>query len=347
MTFDYLIQLFIFAYGFTFIHFALALLCTKKKHLMHWLALALLADFGMMCVAGGFSVHFRFHCLFANVAVFVPFVLIAPIGGSLAFECLSPRGLPPAFVKVSLAVSAATLATGFAFVAFDAFGNGWRAAYVLGYDWLFVNFLVIAVLEWVELRPMRDMPAALRFFYAILCLDVCLILGMALSRYLDYMSALYALWAVQIASLVAITIIAIRSPETFRLIQAAVRNVRYERSNLNRESIEENLRKLGELMNVERLFLNGDLTLEDLARRANLTPHQLSELINIYLGKNFAWYVNSFRIERAKELLIHDSGMSVIDVAFASGFNSKSSFNAAFRTHVGSTPTEYRQNVTA
>lgn len=339
MTIERIVRLIIFAYGFVCINFALAFLCFRRKVAIHWLAIALLADFGAMCVAGGISVYYRYEGFFVNLAVFAPMVLLSPVGAAFALECLSPRGVNSPVLRVILALTAAVFAAGLALV---AFGVGWKAAYVLSYDWLFLTFLAIAVIEGIELRPIRKMPRPLYIFYLIVCGNVCLILAMAACRTLENFPGLYVLWMLQIVSILSITFLTLRAPETFRLIRAAARTIRCERSSLSPEVVEETVPRLGRLMASERLYLDSELSLDDLARRVSLSTHQLSELINIHLGKNFAWYVNSFRIERAKELLSGSPEMTVIEIAYGSGFNSKSAFNATFRAFTGKTPTEYR-----
>jgi len=67
-----------------------------------------------------------------------------------------------------------------------------------------------------------------------------------------------------------------------------------------------------------------------------------SRAINQGLQMNFRTFVNSLRIEHAKGLL-HETRQSVIEVAMASGFNSKATFNRVFSKHVGRTPTAYRR----
>src|SRR3546814_13921561 len=72
---------------------------------------------------------------------------------------------------------------------------------------------------------------------------------------------------------------------------------------------------------------------------------ELSCLINQQLGVHFFDFVNRYRVEKAAAVLIDPAKheMSVLEIAFETGFNTKSSFNAAFSKHLGSTPTEYRQ----
>lgn len=342
MTLEYVVQTIIFSYGFVFLNFALAALCVRGKSTIHWLTMALLADFGLMCMAGGISIHVRYEGFLVNLSVIVPMLLLAPIGGAFALECLSMRGKNELLQRVA---SWLTAAVSVSISLLVLFGLPWKGAYIAAYAWLFLFFLVIVLAQGSELRPVRSMRGPLRQFYLIVCLDAILALAMAVSRLFELFTVLYGLWMVQIASIVAISFIMIRSPETFRIIQAAAKNIRYERSNLSPERIRECLRHLESLMTDERLYLDSDLVLEDLARRVELTPHQLSELINIHLGKNFAWYVNSYRIESAKEMLALNREMSIIRVAYEAGFNSKSAFNASFRSHTGKTPSQYRRGV--
>ncbi len=342
MTIDSVIQLIIFSYGVVFVNFAFALFCVRRKQSTHWISIAFFADFGLMCIFAGYCFFSPGAPTFANAVAFLSLLALVPTGIALACEWLSPRGLEPFLQRITWITMAIVAALGYLLV---AFGLTWKDAFCLGYAWLFLNFLVLAISLGIELRPLRDVPRPLLLFYRIVCLNVLFVLGMTVCRYFDVMLVLYLFWLVEIASVLAISFLTIRSPETFRLIRAAARNIRYERSNLSREKAEASLARLETLMAEKKPYLNGELSLEDLARRVELSAHQLSEIINIYRGKNFAWYVNSFRIMSAKETLEREPGLSVLDVAYASGFNSKSVFNAAFRAHAGMTPTEYRKRL--
>jgi AraC-like DNA-binding protein len=73
----------------------------------------------------------------------------------------------------------------------------------------------------------------------------------------------------------------------------------------------------------------------------------LSLLINHKLDQHFFDFINSFRIEKAKKILEDPSKnkTTVLEILYEVGFNSKSSFNTAFKKHVGLTPTQYRKNM--
>lgn len=340
MTIDSAVQTIIFSYGFVFVNFALALLCLREKASTHWISIAFFADFGLMCIAAGHCFFRSGSPVYSNVVAYLSLIALVPTGIALACEWLSPRGLEPSLLKAAWAMTAAVATAGFALV---AIGFGWRDAFVLAYAWLFLCFLVLAVALGLALRPFRDMPRPLLLFYLIVCLNVVFVLGMGIGRFLDAIPTLYVLWLIEIASILAVSLLTIRSPQTFRLIRDAARNIRYERSNLSREKAEASLARLEAIMADKRPFLDGELSLEDLARRVDLSAHQLSEVINIYSGKNFAWYVNAYRVDSAMETLLREPDLSVLEVAYASGFNSKSAFNAAFRAQAGMTPTEYRR----
>jgi len=92
----------------------------------------------------------------------------------------------------------------------------------------------------------------------------------------------------------------------------------------------------------ELWFLDPKLKLHSLAQKLGCKPKELSALINAAAGVNFNLFVNELRIEHAKKLLLSKPEMSVLEVCFASGFNSKNAFNSCFKMISAMTPTEYR-----
>ena len=101
--------------------------------------------------------------------------------------------------------------------------------------------------------------------------------------------------------------------------------------------------RLRELMETERAYLNPDLGLEDLAARLEVSPKLLSQVINGDLGQNFFDLVNRYRIEEARQLLLENKKRTILEIMYDVGFNSKSSFNTAFKKYTDMTPTAYRK----
>lgn len=113
--------------------------------------------------------------------------------------------------------------------------------------------------------------------------------------------------------------------------------------------VAELLARLRTFMQTQQPFLDPMLTIRSLSRRLGLGQRELSMLINQQLGVHFFDFVNRYRVEYAAERLCDRSrqDVPVVDIAFEAGFNTKSSFNTAFKKHMAMTPSVYRQRAIA
>jgi AraC-like DNA-binding protein len=135
-----------------------------------------------------------------------------------------------------------------------------------------------------------------------------------------------------------------RYPSFYRLVAQEERQKKYRKSLIQGLSQNKIIARLQELMEEEKIYRQLELKLEDVAALLFITPHQLSEFINDCMGMNFATYVNRYRIEEAKTLLIEQPEKNTLSICFEVGFGSKQSFNTLFKQHTGMTPTEYRKS---
>ena len=119
---------------------------------------------------------------------------------------------------------------------------------------------------------------------------------------------------------------------------------KYEKSMLTPERSERYLNKLLQLMETERPYTDGDLTIQKLAQQLSIPLPHLSQTINERLGKSFPDFINSYRVAEAKKKLLDPAlkHLSVLGIAEEVGFSSKSSFNAVFKKHTDMTPSEFR-----
>lgn len=102
--------------------------------------------------------------------------------------------------------------------------------------------------------------------------------------------------------------------------------------------------ELENMMNTRRPYLDSELNLIKLAEILSVSTHQMSYVINTGFQKNFFQYVNEFRVEYAKQLLKDsNSKLSILGIAYESGFNSKTSFNTTFKKVTGQTPSEFKK----
>ena len=106
--------------------------------------------------------------------------------------------------------------------------------------------------------------------------------------------------------------------------------------------------RIREIMTRLQLHRDPQLSLKALARRVGLSARAVSRLINDVEGLHFFDFVNEYRTQRAADLLTDPAwaDRSVLEIAYEAGFNSKSSFNAAFRKHRGVTPSSVRRAAT-
>ncbi|WKL49228.1 helix-turn-helix domain-containing protein [Flavobacterium pectinovorum] len=105
------------------------------------------------------------------------------------------------------------------------------------------------------------------------------------------------------------------------------------------------LLKLEKAMEKERYFMENELTLDKLAKLTSLNKYHISETLNHFVNKPFYTFINEYRIEyvkdKLKSLSEKNDSINILDLAYESGFNSKSSFNRYFKEITAYTPREY------
>jgi ligand-binding sensor domain-containing protein/AraC-like DNA-binding protein len=123
------------------------------------------------------------------------------------------------------------------------------------------------------------------------------------------------------------------------------RQDKYRLSTLTDGKLKEYMARLERAMEMEKLYLDPDLTLVKLAESAGIPAKHLSQLINERYELNFNDFINRQRVEEAKRKLLDPAAreFKLLRIAFESGFNSKSVFNSAFKKITGLSPSEFRR----
>ena len=121
---------------------------------------------------------------------------------------------------------------------------------------------------------------------------------------------------------------------------------KYQNSNLSEERVEELAKRVTRSLENEKLYMNPNLNSEDLAKKVGIPAYQLSQVVNIGLNTTFFELLSQYRIEEVKRKLIDQdySDETIINIAYSSGFNSKSAFNTAFKKQTGVTPSVFRKD---
>lgn len=122
---------------------------------------------------------------------------------------------------------------------------------------------------------------------------------------------------------------------------------RYQKSGLKDSESHHLILKLNEFMETEKPFLDCELNLKMLAEAIDVSPHNISQVLNEHHGQNFFDYINKYRVDEVKRLLEKNGSESytLLSLAFEAGFNSKSTFYTAFKKHTQLTPAQYRKQI--
>lgn len=115
----------------------------------------------------------------------------------------------------------------------------------------------------------------------------------------------------------------------------------------DRSDAREKGRRLKEFVAANRLYEDPELTLATLAAKLAIPPHDLSRIINMGLEKNFSDLINEFRVRDIARKIgdpAYDK-ITLLGIAYESGFNSKTTFNRVFKEMTGKTPVEYKNSL--
>ncbi len=109
------------------------------------------------------------------------------------------------------------------------------------------------------------------------------------------------------------------------------------------EAIEKIMQGLHRTMTEDKVYLDAELNLAKLARHLGTSPKIISAVLNQKLGKSFNEYVNQFRVKEIKERLVRaeNKKYTITALAYECGFNSQPTFQRAFKSVVGLTPSEF------
>ncbi len=190
--------------------------------------------------------------------------------------------------------------------------------------------------------------------YVMALLAVCL--GMWLFTFLisaaglvfDFDSIAYreigtdAIWLVFSVITFLLGFFAINHPEIFKVAKVKVAE-KYKDSPMDNDELSRYKTRLKRAMEEEQVFLNPELTLSQLAEKVATNTHTLSRVINEGYERSFYDYINGYRVREFARLVMQEENQkeTFLAIAFRVGFNSKTTFNRAFKKITGTTPRQY------
>jgi AraC-like DNA-binding protein len=252
-----------------------------------------------------------------------------------------------------------TIATGFLLIYFRNLNQFiiWKSILDLNFTLLILahNFIYILL----SLVSMKSTSTSFREFYknilvssnhawlGMLLVGFIVIWIVNLNSFAIYMIVQRPGWCAYTASIYALTaFLFINTIMFFLLLKPDVYFIiaKYKSNKLSEPDKSEYLQKLGTYMEAHKPYLNPDITLEMLANEISLNPRILSQIINETYNKNFKSYILEYRIKESMKILADSkhSKLTVLEILYQVGFNSKSAFNNQFKIYTNLTPLEYR-----
>jgi AraC-like DNA-binding protein len=348
-----------FAGGVSFL-VSLSELLVRKRRMENYLFTALLFCFGMLMFQIVFIVNRSVlaspHLLYLHMTFLY---LVGPIGYFCYYLIILPRDTLPARMALYLLPAVIALVFDIYYMLMPAESQVYflQALLYTGdfsqYPWvrvlfalagvqiflylglLFIRFLLI----WI--RESRSMILLVSILFLIYTIAASLL---EISGYCVVSQANMKCGCFMMAFLfICAFLLSQRFPRFMQLIIEESEKKSRSKSLVNNLDVDQCIIRLKECMTEKKMFMNEDLTLKDLAEELSINVHQLSQILNERLATNFNNFVNRYRINESKMILLDEPDRSVISIAYAVGFNTKSSFYYAFSRFTGTTPQDYRR----
>lgn len=335
-------------------------LISDKKSIKNWLFLGLFFVFGL------FQIHYIFfetgllnEYKLINVFPITAFYLMGPLVYLITRNSLDPKFkinilnllhfLPAVIItSISVILILSSVFQNLSLLSGYFYNKDILCIGVTG-SLLFILYLIFSVRELLNYyilskHTLLNNPSAL-----IVLILLMLFVMASISDIIAFLSnhKLFMDLSVLILTLIIIFLFLInfKYPGYQKILYGVVESERKRRSYLTGINLKELTSKLDNLMEKEELFTDEHISLPQLAQKANITPHQLSQFLNDNKGESFSSFINKYRIAKAKKMLVENPDEKILAIAYDVGFQSKSTFNAAFVKFVKMTPIEFRKKI--
>ncbi len=207
----------------------------------------------------------------------------------------------------------------------------------LSYGLVVFHLAIYLILSWTYIYKRRKVanPQLLKWYRTIV-IGACLIWCFYLSNFIGFIP-FYIGGAILYSILVYGFSYLLLKRHVFAL-------EKYSKSTIDRTASKKLLQQVKEMFEDREVYLNPRISLQTIADKLSVTTRELSQVINENEQKNFSEFVNHYRIEKAKTLLINPNYAleKMATIAYDCGFGNVTSFNLAFKSETGRTPSQYK-----
>lgn len=206
------------------------------------------------------------------------------------------------------------------------------------YDVVFAHLLVYLIMAFFQLLKYKQHPQPRIFqWYRNLVFGVGLVWAFYIGNILGLVP-FYIGGALFFTLLVYMFSFLLLRNHTFSL-------EKYPTSHIDTSLSKNLLESIVSLFETEEIYLNPKLSLSEVAQSLETPPRVISQVVNENKGMNFSEFVNFYRIEKAKDLLVSSEAKDekIVSIAYDSGFGNVTSFNLAFKSFTGLTPSQFKK----
>ncbi len=216
-------------------------------------------------------------------------------------------------------------------------------------------FLLIKVYQQEEKKNVSYSQDIVPYLTAILILFLLFLILWVVSYVLYYFLNIYssfvsynAIWIAIPAFIYVVGFYSLKQPDVFRMPIAKKNDVQ-NRERIEGKALQDLQKNLEHLMVNEKIYLDHKLTLADLAKQLNTSTNNLSWLLNTIHKSSFYDFINKYRVEAFIEKIQRGEYQkhTLLALSLDSGFNSKSTFNKAFKAVLNDTPSNYVKKLNA
>lgn len=188
---------------------------------------------------------------------------------------------------------------------------------------------------------------AVAIFYVVYCILAFLITVLAFYAAMNPLTPHIYNYIVLLVFVYVMSFYGLRQQEVSEKLLVEEPVIHYKNSILSPEYKQKISQQILAYFETEKAYLNPDLNMSMLSAALKIPKHQLTEVLNTELGKSFFQFVNYYRVEAVKQMLLDPSNKYSIEaIAYDCGFSGKSSFYTVFKTITGKTPQSFRNAVT-
>lgn len=320
----------------------------SKKHLSGYLLGALLL---VLSIRIGKSVAYFFDYQLSRTYLQIGLTACFFIGPFLYFytkaETRQIGKLPKPWLWQIIGWSVLILAAGIIYP-YERFPRLWGQSFIplIYLQWgVYVAFSILALIPVLKKTGRKGSIKPFEKWVLFICGAVTLLFVSYVWAYMNITKGSYingALWFSLIIYLVVFVLL-YRKKTNDLFSSSAAR--KYADKKLDPADAEQIISRLTKMMTEKQLFKNPNLKVNDLAREINVSGHQLSQVLNDNIRKNFTLFVNEYRINEACHLLSRPTNLTIEAIGDEVGFNSRSTFFASFKKIKGTTPSAYQQSI--